>query len=476
MNLLYRLFHSAAAWSFLATALRLGNAILVLPFILRHLTSEDLGWWYVFTSLASMAILMDMGFWPTISRSISYLWAGAPCLLPFGVAHGDYDRQQTDPNWAVLADLLTTFRWFYAFMGVFIASFMLPVGLFWLHGTKGATSIPYAAFSVYCISVAFGCSVAVWSAVLGGVNRVRESQQIVALAMLFNYATIILCLRYDAGLWSLVAGVWVKTVIERLGAFVSLRRAENRLLRLHGGFNWSLIKVTLPNAWRTGLTSIGTYLIVYANTLICSRFLGLQETASYGLSQQVTLLLIGTSGIWINVKIPLMAQLRARGALAELARLFSQRILLAIVTYLVGAILAFSFGQQMLQWIGSKTLLIPAHLFLLQLIIGFLEMHHVQYAILVVSDNHNPFVIPALLSGMVIILISMLLAPHYGILGLLISAGVVQASFNNWWPAIKGIHSLKLSVWEFNRLLWASHIAILVLFSRRMGWRSDISV
>jgi ABC-type spermidine/putrescine transport system permease subunit II len=69
-------------------------------------------------------------------------------------------------------------------------------------------------------------------------------------------------------------------------------------------------------------------------------------------------------------------------------------------------------------------------------------MHHSLYAELVYSENVNPFVRPALISGVAIIILSVLLTPRFGVWGMLLAGGLVQLCFNNWWPVVRAIQGL----------------------------------
>src|SRR6266567_2367008 len=80
-----RLYDSAVAWTLVFTVVRSCGNLLVLPLMLHKLPQEDLGFWYVFLSLAGLSALVDMGFFPTMSRVTAYLWAGATQIDKLGV-------------------------------------------------------------------------------------------------------------------------------------------------------------------------------------------------------------------------------------------------------------------------------------------------------------------------------------------------------------------------------------------------------
>src|ERR1035438_2635032 len=90
--LFQRVHRSAVAWSFVATLLRVGASIFVLPLVLRKMPPDQLGLWYVFGTIGGMASLLDLGFEPTITRMASYAWGGASKFVAFGVHRSEERR------------------------------------------------------------------------------------------------------------------------------------------------------------------------------------------------------------------------------------------------------------------------------------------------------------------------------------------------------------------------------------------------
>ena len=77
-------------------------------------------------------------------------------------------------------------------------------------------------------------------------------------------------------------------------------------------------------------------------------------------------------------------------------------------------------------------------------LIRFLELHHSLYAGLVLSENQNPFLKTAVITGAAIVASSLVLTPVYGVWGMLLSAGVVQLCYANWWPVLRALRGLGL--------------------------------
>src|SRR5262249_17674540 len=270
----------AVGWSFLATALRFGWALFILPLVLRRVPPEELGLWYVFLSLGALASLIDFGFAQTINRAAGYLWAGAAELSPYGVASAQNLAQSSaepsQPNLPLFSRLIAALKFYYLVLGAAALVLLLGAGGWWIYlktqGFTNATSMRIA-FLVYSLGVVLNLVGGLWIFVLNGVNRVRESFQISAFCFLENYTLQFVGLLAGLRVWALVIGLFAMGVTERLiGKIVFNKFVPLTAARL----DFEMIRVLWPNAWRTGAVLIGSFLVLQANTLICSGVLGLK--------------------------------------------------------------------------------------------------------------------------------------------------------------------------------------------------------
>jgi O-antigen/teichoic acid export membrane protein len=197
--------------------------------------------------------------------------------------------------------------------------------------------------------------------------------------------------------------------------------------------------------WRQGVVMLGAYLIQRGNTLICSARLGLDETASYGLTINLLSLITQLATIPLGQKFPEISKLRVSGNYAGIWKIFWKRLYLGVAVAVVG-ILAMAFeGANILHLLGSHTPLLKPWLTVLIGFIWLLETHHSQYAGLVLSENENPFILPALISGVAIFSLSWWAAGIYGVIGIIVAQGVVQLAWNNWWVVLRGLRGLKIA-------------------------------
>jgi hypothetical protein len=54
-----------------------------------------------------------------------------------------------------------------------------------------------------------------------------------------------------------------------------------------------------------------------------------------------------------------------------------------------------------------------------------------------------------LITGVAIVICSTILTPYLGVWGLLLSTGVLQACYNNWWPVMRALRGLNIPLWHY---------------------------
>jgi O-antigen/teichoic acid export membrane protein len=459
-----RASQSAVAWSLIATAFRLLSGVLVLPLVVRILPSDHLGLWYVFLSLQGIAALFDLGFSPAVTRAAGYLWGGARQLRKFGVAQLETtEAVEPQPNYSLLTSLVATMRMYYRFFGIGSGLVMLFAGGTWVwiktQDFPDAASLR-ACYGVFVFGGFLNATGDLWPALLSGINGVRSAQKILVGSAFINFVTTVSGLLAHFGIWSLVIGTVAAGAFIRLAGRISFFRLAGLQVDRQSPVNFDLIGTLWPTAWRSGLVSLGAFLVISANTLICSAFLNLKQTASYGLSLSLIAIVIAASSTFVQIKLPLVNQLRALNRTNEIMDLWIQRTRVSIAVFIFGALVLLFFGNPALQQIGAKTLLLPKAQLAFALLIFGLEMHHTLYAGLIISENQNPFVAPALISGAATLLLSLLLTPRLGIWGMLLAQGFSQACFNNWWVVYRGVRGLGISWTEYWRHFASSPIRI----------------
>ena len=452
-----RLLRSAVFWNYLTVALRSGAAILLLPLLLRTLSPEEMGLWYVFLALAGMGALFDLGFGNSLNRATGYLWAGAERLLPLGVDRplpGAEETAQAKPNFEALGNLIATMRRFYLALGLGLLVLLELGGGAWIWyksaGLEHANSIR-AAWAVFALGCAFNTIGSLWPNLLTGINGVRQAQKVFLISLVVNFIFSIGGLLAGWGLWGPVSGQVIMGLLNRwLGRAAFLRQAGGGLHYAGQPADFGLLRILWPNAWRVGAVTLGIYLTTYAITLMASVFLDLAETASFGLTLQMVIFLAQGASVWVLVKMPLFNQLRQRGEVKEIQHTFFSRVWLFLIIFVTGGLVLCFFGDWILvNLLGARTALLSVPQRALLLVVVGLETHHSLYRELVQTANLNPFVRPILLTAAVSLALVCVLAPALGAWGLILAPALAQLFFNNWWVVLMGVRSLGLAGREY---------------------------
>lgn len=123
--------HKDILWNYLATFLKIASSALLLPLILRMMSSEMVGVWTVFVTITAFAGLLDFGFNPSFTRNISYIFSGFKNLQATGVETITSDNIIID--YGLLKGLIASMRWLYFRISIILFLLLSTVGTFYIY-------------------------------------------------------------------------------------------------------------------------------------------------------------------------------------------------------------------------------------------------------------------------------------------------------------------------------------------------------
>ena len=98
---------------------------MLLPLLMRFLTPDELGLWYVFVAVSSLAMLFEFGFNPTFARNIVYVISGARRLTREGC---DFDSVEQGVDWHLLNTVIRASRLVYAAIATAVTLVLATLG------------------------------------------------------------------------------------------------------------------------------------------------------------------------------------------------------------------------------------------------------------------------------------------------------------------------------------------------------------
>jgi O-antigen/teichoic acid export membrane protein len=434
-----RLWGTAVAWTWAFNALRLAAGLLLLPLLLRALSTPDLGMHYVFLSVAGLSMMLDFGLGQAAFRALCVAVAGGAELRAVGLA--EPAATGSAPNeklrWRIVVSLRSLYR------GVALAAVVLVgvVGTGALEARFGETTSPYVTWLAWALTIAsvgWELLAGWWGLVLLAHNQVVLAARLNVVAYLVKLVGAAVLLVAGAGLASVPLAGLAASILQRH----LLRRACMRLIGTPpspepADVKW-LLSNLWPTSWRQGVIAAATYGSNAAVAFLCMALFGLEASARYGLSLQIVVFIQGIASAWTQVKWPMLMQQRAAGDFEAMRRLFGSRLRWQLATFIVLAVGAVVPAPALVSWVSStKEVLPPAWLGLLALN-GMLEMHLSTWGMLITTENRVPMLramlvtAAASLAGAALLINGTSLGVHAFVLAPLV-AGV---AFNYWfWPA-----------------------------------------
>lgn len=441
-------------WSYVAKLFQIGSGLVTLPLILRLLTTEEVGMNYLMLTVSSIVGLMDFGFSPQFGRNFTYVNSGARRLCLEGVE----EERGGSIDWHLLSVLISTARFVYRRLSVLALIVMLTFGTGYIwYLTEGFTNVNNSLYIwiLYSFSTYFNIYFSYYSSLLTGSGMIRESSQ---AAILSKSAYLVLCtlfLLLGWGLFAVVAANFIAPFVQRYVSYrayfkpeLKARLAEQTVTRKDIRETFSIIWF---NAKKLGINFIGAYAVNKMGMFIIGFFLPLATIGSYGLLTQLTTIVSGIANTMFVTYLPKVSNCRVTGDRPMLKRTISFSMVVGQIIMLAGALGIIFVAPYLLELIKSQTMLPSRLICVLYLVIVALELNHSEFASVISTENKIPYVVPSLVSGGVIVLLTFIALKFttLGLLGVVLVQGIVQAAYNNWrWP-LWVFRELDMSISEF---------------------------
>ena len=415
--------------------MRMGGFLLVLPLALRRLSPDELGLWYVFTSIGDLCAFAELGLGLILGRSASFFMAGVERLSVHGLQLNPPLVEIRAPNLSGLAGLLQLARLVYVRIVAGILLFMLTVGLaiviYKMRALPGLRTNHLLTYGVFVGATVLSVAGSYWPQFLVGIGQVRLGQRALLAGLLLNYTVAATCLLLGLGILSLALGQLVL-------ALVNFTYARSQALASCPGIR-SVTAMTIrfgdvwPATWRSLLTTLGANMCCQSSLLVCGILFDLATTASYGLSLRLALVAHGAAAVWLFVRQPHIARARAAADLPLALQLVRGSVPRCVLTYIVCAGGVFVLAPRVLMVMKSQTLLLPPALLAALLIMVGLDFVVGFHSSVIQTANRFPHMTIYLLSGAATLALAFGLGRAVGVGGIIAAPMIVQSFCAYWW-------------------------------------------
>lgn len=429
-------------WSYVGTIISMTSGFILLPLLMRYLSDEELGLWYVFVALSNFAMLFEFGFNPTFARNIVYVISGARRLTAEGC---DQDSVKEGIDWHLLNTVIKASRIIYAVIAVVVLLLLVSLGSAYISYVAAGMDAHtvWVSWALFCVAIFLNLYF-LWSiTVLRGYGDIAGEKKASVIGKVSQLVLSAVLLVLGMGLVGAALGFLANAVFLRVTAIVLVRRHKD----IEEGRRGDSVPVDLAAvrevfttivhvAWRDGLVQLALYASTQAMSILSSLFLGLSETGTYSILLQLANAVYNFAAVYPKSYFPAMQSAFAEGDGSRQRHYVS--------TGLVGYWALYAFGtagiclvvMPILPLFKPTVVLDYPLLLAMCAYLALLQQHSIccNY---IISMNEIPYmwgyIAAAVLGTVLVCILSGLLG--MGAWGIVLGQAISQLVYNNWkWP------------------------------------------
>lgn len=385
-----------------------------------------------------MVELLDSGFTPTLSHSISYAWSGAQDLKKQGVV---FSESCSGTNYPLVYGILNTCRTLYFSIACIATLVMIFAGTLYVqHIASSYLSWQvYATWGLYIASTFINLYIGYYAVVLVGIGDMfhKNRAQMLAKGAFLLLGTLGLICGF--GILSLGVAYFASGFVLRFLCKHYLIQAhyfDELLKKYRHQIEYSkrhVLAMMWPNAWRDGLVTVTFYLTGQATVLMSSNFLTLYETGIYSFSMQVINTLLGIANAMFGAYFPAIQSAYVSQNRRLMRQLYSKAMACTLHLSFWGIIAFLLIGIPIIQFIRNDFIIERSSFCVLALTMYLLSRHR-NSAAFISTMNKLPYTFSFIFFGVVSISATYigLAYFHLGLWGLILIPLAVQSIYNNW--------------------------------------------
>ncbi len=429
-------------WSYIGTVVSMASGFVLLPLLMRFLTPDELGLWYVFVAVSSLAMLFEFGFNPTFARNIVYVISGARRLTREGC---DFDSVEQGVDWHLLNTVIRASRLVYAAIATAVTLVLATLGAMYVGVVSSHIPGPsrWISWGIFLASVFLNLYFLYSITLLRGYGDVAGENRAKTLARLSQLTVSALLMLAGMGLVGASLGYLANGVLLRVFATLQLRKHSDIRAGLasdHANITTAEVKSVLGTvshvALRDGFVQLACYASTQAMSIVGSLTLGLAETGTYSVLLQFGTAVYNFAGAYPKSFFPAFQAAHASHDIKRQRSIVSQGVA-AYWSLLILGVTGISIVIMPLLPFIKEGFVPNLPLFLtLCLYLGLWNQHSI-FCNYIIGMNEIPYVRGYVCAALVGVPLSYALSGPLGLgsWGLVIGQAASQAMYNNWkWP------------------------------------------
>ncbi|WP_421827540.1 lipopolysaccharide biosynthesis protein [Larkinella sp.] len=462
-----RLWHSPTFMTWASLATRSMNLVLLIPFILRQFSPAEISLWYLFSTVISLNLMIDLGLGVTFSRFIAYAMGGAngtdTTEKPVDRAH------KSGPNQSYLLKVVGTQQILFAWLTGLVFLLLVVGGTLSVYRPIHFLENPdqgWMAWGIVIVATTVTFRGNAYTTYLQGINRIAEFRRYETFFSLAAILTSVLMLYFNTGLVGLVA-------VNQLWNIVSVLRNRWMCYQYNEGvfvsgqsfkFDQTILKEIWPAAWRSGIGVLMSYGLIQSSSLIYAQSNQVEQVSAYLFAMRIMQIIITFAQAPFYSKLPLMARLYAQDDRQQIIEVAQKGMQRAHWTFVAGFVGVALLAEPVMQLIGSNIHFIDQRLWAIMGIAFFVERYGAMHLQLYSITNHIVWHIANGLTGLIYIILALIAYPMLGVLAFPLSMLAAYLGFYSWYSTLKSYAAFKLNfiTFESKQLVIPSLILLVI--------------
>ena len=427
-----------------------GSVLFVFPLLIKVYSPLEQSFWWLLNTIIGLALLADSGFGAVLLRGVSYFNSGADYIPR---TKEEFEKKQgtlsLEPNISKLADLLTTTKRVYSYLNLFLLVLMVTIGPLVMWNVMKLSHHRVDFWIAYLLLIP-NCMILIstvrWKSFLRGLDYIAKEARINTYLGVLRLVAFIILLSFSLSPFYLV----LVMLFESCFRYFFLRRlviswftSRHKTIENHNFFDKEIFLSLWTATWKEGLIQWGNYLLASGNSIIMAQVSNAQLMANFLLTTRLLTVVSQVSEITLFSNIPKVYKLAAKNDRQSMKFVAAGYMFLGMLIMVVAYAFIILFGNQALSLLNKESQLVPMGILIIMVITQILDSHSTFHAGIYISTNHVPFVIPSLVSGIIILGGGFVVLPRYGLIGIIMMKFLVQLAFSNWYSMVLSLRLLK---------------------------------
>lgn len=427
-------------WGYISQILNSGINILLLPFIVYFLSSDELGLWYTFAALNSLVLLLDFGFSNIMTRNIGYSWNESIKI------HEHTEIQNNKMlNFSSFLNIFFAGKKIYKYISITSGVLLITLGTMYIGKiSNNHLSLEQSLFPwvIYSIAIIINIYYLYWTPVLKGTNLIKIFYQVNIVTKGSQLLASALLLYLGFGLLGVSIAYLVSVLISRFLSRTLFFKKNSYFMSVKSmkyyNEDSSTFKKLLPSIYKQGILSLSNYLLDKFPVIMSGIFFGLTVTSQLGLTLQIMSVFSTIGNVAYNTMLPEMIKKNTNGEFKKANELLYKSLSMQLFIIVIGSSFTIAFGNIILDIFNSKTNLLELNNLLIIAMYFLLFNFQLVCVNYLIIKNEFPMVKSYVITSFIMILLSTLFSVVFnelGVTSILISQLIVISSYNAWkWP------------------------------------------